>query len=81
MTAVPFPRSFADMSRLSSVVTAEARAVKVLPTLLTVVAGLLYLVGWVAAKVLLAVWFVLVWSALAVKVGWVEARGRDAGGG
>jgi hypothetical protein len=77
MTAV----TFASLSRISSQVTTEARAVKVLPTLLTLVAGLLYLVGWLLAKAFMAVWFVLVWSALAVKVGWVEARGRDAGGG
>ena len=65
--------TLAAMRDMRSRVTAEARTVEVLPTVLTLVAGLLWLVGWLAGKVLLALWFVLVWAAVAVRVGWVEA--------
>jgi hypothetical protein len=46
--------------------------------LLTIIAAVFYVVGWVAAKVVGAV----AWSAAAVKVGWQEARTtRPAAGG
>jgi hypothetical protein len=44
---------------------------------LTVIAGLLFGIGWVAYKALAAIWFVLAWCAAAVKVGWREARAAD----
>ncbi|HEU4542211.1 MAG TPA: hypothetical protein VFR23_13870 [Jiangellaceae bacterium] len=61
-------------------ITTEAREVHVGRTLATLIAGLLYLVGWVAARVFAVVWFGVAWSATAVKVGWEEAR-KPAGGG
>jgi hypothetical protein len=45
--------------------------------LLTVLAGVLYLLGWVCARVL----YGLGWIATAVRVGWVEGRRRPAGDG
>lgn len=45
--------------------------------LLTVLAGALYLLGWVSARVL----YGLGWIATAVRVGWVEGRRRAAGDG
>lgn len=60
--------SWSDASRLSSRITSQARQVRIVPTLLTVAAALLWAVGWVAARALLAVWQVLVWSCVAVQV-------------
>lgn len=51
-------------------ITAEARQIRLGRLLLTLVAGLFWLIGWVAGKAALAV----VWCAVAVKVGWQEAR-------
>lgn len=67
-------RARAVMDRLSAQVTTEARAVRVVPVVLGVLAALLYAVGWVAAKVVTAAWFVVVWACVAVAVGWREAR-------
>lgn len=55
-------------------ITAEAREVTFVRTVLTLVAMVLWGVGWVAGKVLGAIWLALAWSATAVKVGWIEAR-------
>ena len=55
-------------------ITDEARQVRFGHTLLAVVAGLLYTLGWVAAKTFGAVWFALAWTATAVKIGWKDAR-------
>jgi hypothetical protein len=38
--------------------------------LLTLLAGLLYAVGWVPAKTIRYSWVVLAWSFAAVKLGW-----------
>lgn len=55
-------------------INAEARKVEFTRTVLTVLAGLLYGVGWVTAKTFAVLWLALAWSATAVRVGWVEAR-------
>ena len=60
-------------------ITVEARDVHPVRFLLTLIAGVLYGVGWLAGKVLGAVFLAVVWSATAVKVGWQEAR--KPGGG
>lgn len=60
-------------------ITAEARQVQFFRTLLTLIAGILYGIGWLAGKVLGALWLAVVWSFTAVKVGWVEARARESG--
>jgi hypothetical protein len=57
-----------------------AVAVSAIRTLLTVVAGVLYGVGWIAARVFAAAWLCLVWSATAVRLGWQEGRRSGRGG-
>ncbi len=55
-------------------ITIEAREVHPGRALLTLIAGIFYGIGWLAGKVLGAVFLAVVWSWTAVKVGWVEAR-------
>jgi len=57
-------------------ITDEARNVRFWVTVLTVVAGLLYGLGWLVAKAFTGLWFVLAWIGTAVKVGWKDARGN-----
>lgn len=52
----------------------QAREVQFLPTLLAVLTGVLFGLGWVVAKVVGVVWLALVWSAVAVKVGYQAGR-------
>ncbi|MFD9949839.1 hypothetical protein ACFWYW_55780 [Nonomuraea sp. NPDC059023] len=55
-------------------ITAEARHVRFGRTMLTVLAGVLFGLGWCVAKIFSGAWFAMAWTATAVKVGWVEAR-------
>jgi len=55
-------------------ITAQARQVRFWRTVLTVLAGLLFGVGWLVAKAFGVMWLAVAWSAAAVKVGWQEAR-------
>jgi hypothetical protein len=57
-------------------ITEQARRVRVGRVLLTLLAGVFYLAGWAAGKAAMAV----VWCAVAVKVGWQEARKAPARG-
>jgi hypothetical protein len=76
-------------------INSKARAAKFGRTVQTIIAGVLYGLGWVshkvlggtlygigwsAAKAFGVTWTVLAWMALAVKVGWVEARSGGARG-
>jgi hypothetical protein len=54
-------------------ISAEARQVDMARVVLTVLAVPLYVAGWLAGKVFLA----LAWAGLAVKAGWRDARRRD----
>lgn len=54
----------------------EARETHFWRTVLTLIAGLLFGIGWLAAKIFTGLWFALAWSATAVKVGWQEGRRR-----
>lgn len=56
-------------------INAQARDVEFGRTVLTILAAVLFGVGWLAAKTVGAVWLALAWSAVAVKVGWNEAHG------
>lgn len=58
----------------------EARETHFWRTVLTLVAGLLYGVGWLAAKGFTLLWLVLAWSAVAVRVGWQEGRRAGSAG-
>jgi hypothetical protein len=55
-------------------ITEQAREVRFWHTVLTAVAGLLFGVGWLAAKACAVLWLGAAWSVTAVKVGWREAR-------
>jgi hypothetical protein len=59
---------------LTDQITAEARQVHFWRTVLTIVAGLLFGVGWVTAKTFAVLWLATAWSFTAVRVGWREAR-------
>lgn len=58
-------------------ISAAARAMTFGRTMLTLVAGILFGLGWVVAKTFTGGWFVLAWCFAAVKVGWTQARGPD----
>lgn len=51
-------------------ITTQARDVRFGRTILTIIAAVFFSLGWVVAKV----WLAVVWCAVAVKVGWAEAR-------
>lgn len=68
MTSVPVDR-----------ITVAAREIHFWRTVLTVLAGVLYGAGWVAYKTFALAWFVLVWCAAAVKLGWTEAKSGSRG--
>lgn len=51
-------------------ITTQARDVHFGRTILTIIAAVFFGLGWVVAKV----WLGIVWCAVAVKVGWLEAR-------
>lgn len=55
-------------------ITEEAKQVRFGYTVLTIIAGLLYALGWVVAKTFTGIWFILAWVGTAVKVGWKDAR-------
>lgn len=55
-------------------ITAEARKIEFWRLVLTVLAGLLFGIGWLVAKGFGVLWLAITWSATAVKVGWRDAR-------
>ncbi|MDI9885913.1 hypothetical protein QMZ92_16385 [Streptomyces sp. HNM0645] len=57
-------------------ISAEAREIRFGPALLTLVAGVLFALGWLAAKVCRAMWAVVAWTFAAVRVGWQEGMAR-----
>jgi hypothetical protein len=52
----------------------EARETHFWRTVLTMIAGLLFGLGWVVAKTFSVLWLALAWTAVAVRVGWQEGR-------
>lgn len=61
-------------------INAEAREVRFTRVLLTLLAGMLFGFGWVAARTCTTVWAAAAWSVTAVRVGWREGmagRGRE----
>lgn len=65
-----------DMSVPVDEITERARKVSFGRALLTFFASLLYAAGWLVAKA----WLALVWCAIAVQVGWRDARSSSGGG-
>jgi hypothetical protein len=61
-------------------VRAEARRVDPAKALLTVLALIPFLLGWLAAQTVRACWAILSWTWAAVVVGWRTAYGRPGGG-
>jgi uncharacterized membrane protein len=61
-------------------ISAEAREIRFVPALLTLVAGLLFGVGWLAAKACTVAWAALTWTFAAVRVGWQEGMARSGEG-
>lgn len=55
-------------------ITREAREVHFWRTVLTVIAGLLFGLGWLAAKTFALLWLAATWTVVAVRVGWQEGR-------
>jgi hypothetical protein len=55
-------------------ITTQARQIRFSRVLLTVVASLLYGIGWITARAFGVLWLALTWSAVAVKVGWQEGH-------
>lgn len=62
-------------------ITAAARQVQLSRAVLTLIAAVLYAVGWVSAKLVGGLWLAAAWSVAAVQVGWREGRGREVSGG
>lgn len=56
-------------------IRAEAQALRPLRTLLTLLASLLWALGWLAAKSVGVLWAGVAWSLAAAKVGWSDGRG------
>lgn len=59
---------------LTDRITEQAKRVRFSRVALTILAGLLFGLGWLAAKTVTAVWFVLAWCVTAIRVGWQEGR-------
>lgn len=65
-------------------ISAEAREIRFGPAVLTLLAGLLFGVGWLAAKTCTVLWAAVAWTFAAVRIGWQEGMARpdaqDEGG-
>ena len=68
MTATPLDR--VPVERIGE----RARNAKPGRTLLVVLTGLLFALGWAAFKVLALAWLAVAWTGAAVAEGWVSAR-------
>lgn len=55
-------------------ITDQARQVRFWRTAATVIAFLLFGLGWVVAKTFGVTWFALAWAGCAVREGWREGR-------
>jgi hypothetical protein len=60
-------------------ITREAREARFWRTVLLVLAGVLFGLGWLAFKTFAVVWLAMAWTATAVKLGWKAARAPAAG--
>lgn len=62
-------------------ITSQAQQVRFWRSALTVLAAVLFGLGWLAFKAFAVAWLAAVWSAVAVREGWREARGPAGKGG
>lgn len=60
-------------------ITEQAREVRFGRSVLTVIAAVLFGLGWLVAKAFGVTWLALAWSAVAVREGWREARKVNRG--
>ena len=60
-------------------ITEQARQVHFWRSVLTVLAAVLFGLGWVAFKFFAVLWFACVWSGCAVREGWREAKNAPRG--
>lgn len=59
-------------------IRAEAKTFKFWRTVALAIAAVLFFVGWVTGKVFSLLWFVAAWCFAAVRIGWRDARRKDA---
>lgn len=59
----------------------QAKQLRFWRTVATVLAGLLWGIGWLAAKGCAVTWLALAWAVAAVRVGWADARRAPGEGG
>lgn len=55
-------------------ISAQARQVHAGRTLLRLLTGLFYVIGWVAFRVCAVAWLAMAWCAVATREGWRDAR-------
>jgi len=60
-------------------ITEQARQVRPGRALLTLVAGVLFGLGWVTSRVFAILWLACIWSWTAVRVGWEAEHGPSRG--
>lgn len=58
-------------------VNAEAKEIHFWRTVATVLAAVLYGIGWAVGKVFVVAWLALTWTYAAAKVGFQDARGAS----
>ena len=56
-------------------ITAQARDVRPARTALTIIAGTLFGLGWITARVFAVLWLAATWSWVAVREGWRASHG------
>lgn len=65
-------------------ISERAKKVRFWRTIATVLAGLLWGLGWLAARGCAAAWLAVTWAVVAVQTGWQDARRpatRESGSG
>jgi len=60
-------------------ITEQARAVRPGRALLTLIAGVLFGLGWVTSRLFAILWLAFIWSWTAVRVGWEAEHGLSRG--
>ena len=56
-----------------AVINTEAKQVQFSRFVLTLLAGVLYGIGWTVRKLFVVLWLAIAWSWTALKLGWQEA--------
>lgn len=55
-------------------ITTEAGRIHFWRTVLTIIAGLFFCLGWIVAKTFMVIWAAIAWCVAAAKIGWHDAR-------